>query len=59
MTYPSFYDPSSRLVTRFPVAAKTIPTTYVVDAEGRVAAYVYGGVDEAGLRALVDRVVPA
>lgn len=57
VTYPSIYDPAGRLLPRFPVAARTIPTTYVLDGEGRVAGYVYGGVDEATLRALLNRVL--
>jgi thiol-disulfide isomerase/thioredoxin len=57
VTYPSIYDPAGRLLPRFPVAARTIPTTYVLDRAGRVAAYVYGGVDEATLRALLDRLL--
>jgi thiol-disulfide isomerase/thioredoxin len=57
VTYPSIYDPAGRLLPRFPVAARTIPTTYVLDRAGRVAAYVYGGVDEQTLRALLDRVL--
>ena len=57
VTYPSFFDPSSRLLPRFEVAPKTIPSTYVLDRQGRIAAYVYGEVDEQGLTALVDRVL--
>ena len=57
VTYPSIYDPAARLLPRFPVPARTIPTTYVLDAEGRVAGYVYGGVAEETLRALLDRVL--
>jgi thiol-disulfide isomerase/thioredoxin len=57
VTYPSIYDPHARLLPRFPVPARTIPTTYVLDRQGRVAAYVYGGVDETGLRALLDKVL--
>jgi thiol-disulfide isomerase/thioredoxin len=57
VTYPSIYDPSSRLLTRFRIPARTIPTTYVYDAQGRIAAYVYGGVDEKTLTTLLDRVL--
>jgi thiol-disulfide isomerase/thioredoxin len=57
VSYPSLYDPGARLLTRFAVPAKTTPTTYVVDARGRIAAYVYGEVDEPGLTALLDRVL--
>jgi hypothetical protein len=58
VTYPSFYDPSARLVTLFRVPARSIPTTYVVDAQGRIAAYVYGAVDERGLTDLLAKVAP-
>lgn len=57
VTYPSLYDPSSRLLTHFRIPAKTIPTTYVLDRSGRVAVYVYGPIDETGLRSLLDRVL--
>ena len=57
VTYPSIYDPASRLLTRFEIPARTIPTTYVYDREGRIAAYVYGGVDEQTLTTLLDRVL--
>lgn len=57
VTYPSLYDPAGRLLTRFAIPAKTIPTTYVLDAQGRIAAYVYGGTTEAALRPLLDRVL--
>ncbi len=57
VTYPSIYDPSSRLLTRFAIPAKTIPTTYVLDRLGRIAVYVYGPIDEPGLTTLLDRVI--
>ena len=57
VTYPSFYDPAGRLLPRFEIAPKTIPSTYVLDAQGRIAAYVYGEVDEQALTGLIDRVL--
>lgn len=57
VSYPSLYDPSARLLPRFEIAPKTIPSTYVLDREGRIAAYVYGEVDEETLTSLVDRVL--
>ena len=57
VTYPSLYDPSSRLLTRFEVPAKTIPTTYVLDRHGRIAVYADGPVTEAGRTTLLDRVL--
>jgi len=57
VTYPSLYDPSARLLPRFAIAPKTIPSTYVVDAQGRIAAYVYGAVEEKPLADLIERVL--
>ncbi|HVF05537.1 MAG TPA: TlpA disulfide reductase family protein [Frankiaceae bacterium] len=57
VSYPSLYDPAARLLTRFAVAPKTIPTTYVLDADRRIAAYVFGEVREPDLTGLVERVL--
>jgi thiol-disulfide isomerase/thioredoxin len=57
VTYPSLYDPSSRLLPRFRIAPKTIPSTYVLDRQGRIAAYVYGAVTERTLTELVEQVL--
>ena len=57
VTYPSLYDPSARLLPLFEIAPKTIPSTYVLDASGRIAAYVYGEVEEKALTDLVERVL--
>ncbi len=40
VTWPSLYDPSSSLLLGFrdSLAAAAVPTTYVIDADGRVAA---------------------
>lgn len=57
VTYPSLYDPFARLLPRFEVAPKTIPSTYVLDRQRRIAAYVYGEVTEPSLLSLVERVL--
>lgn len=57
VTYPSLFDPSARLLTKFETVPKSPPATYVIDRSGRVAAYAFGVLDEAGLTALVERVV--
>lgn len=57
VSYPSIYDPSGRLLPKFEVAPKTIPSTYVLDPQGRIAAYVYGAIEERPLAELVDRVL--
>ncbi len=40
VTWPSLYDPSSSLLLGFrdSLAAAAVPTTYIIDADGRVAA---------------------
>lgn len=57
--YPNLYDPSGELVLAFagklPMSA--IPSTVVVDAEGRIAARVLGEATEATLVGLVEDVV--
>ena len=57
VTYPSFYDESARLLTRFETVPKSPPATYVVDRSGRIAAYAFGVIDEPALTALVERVL--
>jgi thiol-disulfide isomerase/thioredoxin len=57
VSYPSIYDPSARLLPKFEVAPKTIPSTYVFDRQGRIAAYVYGAIQERNLTELVERVL--
>jgi len=57
VTYPSLYDPSARLLPRFEIAPKTIPSTYVLDRQRRIAAYVYGEVTEKTLTDLIERVL--
>lgn len=57
VSYPSLYDPSARLLPKFEVAPKTIPSTYVIDHDGRIAAYVYGVVEERNLTELIERVL--
>jgi thiol-disulfide isomerase/thioredoxin len=43
ITYPSIYDPEGRTVTHFEqLAPRAVPTTYVLDKEGRVAALSIG-----------------
>lgn len=58
MPYPSISDPSSTLLTRFaePLPAVAVPTTLVLDREGRVAARVLDRVSYSTLTALVEAV---
>jgi peroxiredoxin len=57
VTYPSLFDPSARLLTRFETVPKSPPATYVIDRSGKVAAYAFGVLDEPALVALVERVL--
>lgn len=43
-TYPSIFDPSSRLALRFAVVPNAIPATIVLDRQGRIAAIARGAV---------------
>jgi peroxiredoxin len=56
LTYPSLFDPAGRIALRFRDVASTLPTTVVVDRDGRIAAAVHDAVTEAGLGALVARI---
>lgn len=43
-TYPSVFDPSSRLALDFDLPPTAIPTTMIIDRQGRVAAVAYSAV---------------
>lgn len=57
--YPSVYDPNGEQLLGFreTLPANAIPSTLVIDAQGRVAARVLGPVDDKTLGHLVDDVV--
>jgi thiol-disulfide isomerase/thioredoxin len=52
-TYPSILDPSSRLVLGFEVHPNAIPSTIVIDRQGRVAAVARGPVVQSELEPVV------
>lgn len=55
VTYPSIYDPDSTIAFAFGV--RVMPATFVLDAEGRIAAQIVGAVRSAGeLEALIAEV---
>lgn len=59
VTYPSFYDPKGELLLKFPpgqVSPGAIPTTLVIDKQGRIAARVIGITTTATLVGLVTDV---
>lgn len=58
--YPSLYDPDGRLVLQFPTGSlnpQAIPTTLVVDREGRIAARALKPLTEDELHAMLDPVL--
>lgn len=58
LTYPSVFDPDGRELLKFgaQLPPSAIPSTIVVDAQGRIAARVLGETTEATIRGLVDDV---
>ena len=57
LTYPSLTDQSGVLILALQGKAPTVPTTLVLDREGRIASRVNGPVDTSTLRGLVDDAV--
>ncbi|MFJ7244344.1 TlpA family protein disulfide reductase [Kitasatospora sp. NPDC098652] len=57
--YPSLYDPEGALVLRFrgDLLPQAIPSTLVIDRQGRIAARALRALSEDGLRALLAPVV--
>ncbi|MEU4953070.1 TlpA family protein disulfide reductase [Streptomyces lavendulae] len=59
LDFPSLHDPTGALLLRFPpevLNPQTIPSTLVVDREGRVAVAIGGAVSAGRLKPLIDRV---
>lgn len=57
ITYPSLYDPDGKLMLRFPkgtLNANAIPSTIVLDKEGRIAARTLAPIDDKQLRSMID-----
>ncbi len=56
--YPSVFDPTSAQLLQFPseVAAVAIPTTYIIDAQGRIAARILNETTASTLIGLVQDV---
>lgn len=57
VTYPSLTDESGTLILALQGKAPTVPTTLVLDRQGRIAARVNGPVDSTTLKALIDDAV--
>ncbi|MFF5445846.1 TlpA family protein disulfide reductase [Streptomyces sp. NPDC012888] len=57
ITYPSLFDPDGKLMLRFPKGTlnpQAIPSTIVVDKEGKIAARALVAVNEKQLRQMID-----
>ncbi|MFF3020080.1 TlpA family protein disulfide reductase [Streptomyces sp. NPDC057939] len=57
ITYPSLYDPDGKLMLRFPKGTlnpQAIPSTIVLDKEGRIAARALVALNEEQLRSMID-----
>ena len=60
VTYPSLYDPTSKLLLRFKKGTlnlQTIPSTIVIDRDGKIAARTLQALSEEKLREMLDPVV--
>ncbi|MCZ7458702.1 TlpA family protein disulfide reductase [Streptomyces sp. WMMC940] len=58
--YPSFHDPIGKLILKFPKGSlnpQAIPSTIVIDREGKIAARALTAVDDKQLRSMIDPVV--
>jgi thiol-disulfide isomerase/thioredoxin len=55
-TYPSLFDPAGKLALRFAVPPTSIPSTIVIDRQGRIAAMIRGAVLREDLEPVVTRI---
>nr|MDT0661291.1 TlpA disulfide reductase family protein [Micromonospora sp. DSM 115978] len=56
VSYPSLFDPGSRLALDFEVPPNTIPATIVLDRDGRIAVVIRSAVRQQTLEPIVARV---
>ena len=56
-TYPNITDSDGSLAARFPQVPQSLPSTLVLDRNGKVAARVVAAVQQDELQSLVDRVL--
>lgn len=57
ITFPSLYDPDGKLMLRFPKGTlnpQAIPSTIVLDKEGKIAARTLAAITEEQLRSMID-----
>ncbi|MFJ9620789.1 TlpA family protein disulfide reductase [Streptomyces sp. NPDC101181] len=60
ITYPSFFDPIGKLILRFPKGTlnpQAIPSTVIIDRDGRIAARTLQALDADQLREMVDPII--
>ncbi|MFD3542048.1 TlpA family protein disulfide reductase [Streptomyces sp. NPDC058662] len=60
IAYPSLYDPDGKLMLRFPKGTlnpKAIPSTIILDKDGRIAARVLVAISEEQLRSMIDPIL--
>ncbi|MEN8655860.1 TlpA disulfide reductase family protein [Streptomyces sp. 21So2-11] len=60
VAYPSLYDPIGKLILRFPKGSlnpQAIPSTIVIDREGRIAARTLTALNEKKLRQMIDPLI--
>lgn len=60
VTYPSLYDPTGKLILRFPKGSlnpQAIPTTIVLDRQGRIAVRALKALTESELRKILDPLI--
>lgn len=56
-TYPSIADNDGTIAAEFPQVPQSLPSTLILDRNGRVAARVVAGIEQGELQSLVDRVL--
>lgn len=57
ITYPSIYDPISRAMLGFKsMAPRAVPTTYVLDQPGKIAAYSLGPLTYEGFLPIIKAI---
>ncbi|MFJ8754818.1 TlpA family protein disulfide reductase [Streptomyces sp. NPDC102441] len=60
VTYPSIYDPTGKLLLRFPKGTlnpQAIPSTVIIDRDGKLAARSLAALDAEKLREMIDPLV--
>lgn len=56
ITYPSLFDPASRLALALDIPPNTIPATVILDRDGRIATVIRAATTQDKLRPIVERV---